>query len=144
MIRWLLLDEVVKVSRGKNSVSRSRVPAAPYAPEFLMIEMMAQTAALLIGAEKDFSEDLIFAKIESAEFFPGYRPGDALEIEASAERISGDGGWLEGRIKGPNGPVAQARFLLMTVGHFTPGNTKPITFHEAFMNHFKIREKVQA
>ncbi len=141
-MRWLVLDEVVEVERQKRALARSRVPEVEVSPEFLMIEMMAQTGALLIGAEKDFAEDLIFAKIESAVFEPELVPGEAIEIEASGE-IRPEGGWLEAEIRNLKGRVAKGRFLLMNVGHLVPGSTKSITFHDAFMNHFQIRSKIQ-
>lgn len=147
-MRWLVLDEVVAVEKGRKSSSRSRVPVIEktgeeFSAEFLMIEMMAQTGALLIGAENDFSQDLVFAKIESAEFFPGFKAGDKIEIEAFADGVSGDGGWLEAKITGINGPVAKSKLLLMSVGHLISGSTVPVTFHEKFMEHFDIRNKIK-
>lgn len=142
-MRWLVLDEVTSVQKGKKSLSRSRVPDAPYSAEFLMIEMMAQTGALLIGAEHDFSKDLVFAKIESAEFFPGFIPGEKIEIEASAEQISAEGGWLEAKIESSRGLVAKSKLLLITIGHLINGKTIPVTFHKGFMEHFDIRNKIK-
>lgn len=142
-MRWLLLDEVLSIERQKQALSRSRVPQAEYSAELLMIEMMAQTGALLVGAEKDFSEDLIFAKIESAVFYPGFDPGDTLQIKAAAEQLGSEGGWLDAEMTGPRGTAAKARFLLMNVSRLVPGRAKSITFHEAFMDHFQIREKVK-
>ena len=142
-MRWLLLDEVVSVQRGTRATTRSHVPAGWASPELLMVEMMAQTGALLVGAENDYREDLIFAKIEDAQFDRGYRSGESIRIEAESESLRDEGAWLDGRIHNDAGLVARARFLLMNVGRLIPGQTKPITFHEAFMNHFKIREKVR-
>lgn len=150
-MRWLVLDEVTAVEKGRKSFSRSRVPdssqadksGAPYSPEFLMIEMMAQTGALLVGAENDFSEDLVFAKIESAEFFPGFVPGEKIEIEASAEQLSASGAWLDAKIENSRGLVAKSKLLLMSVGHLISGQTIPVTFHKTFMDHFKIRSKIK-
>ena len=142
-MRWLVLDEVRSVEKGKKSLAYSRVPQVPYSSEFLMIEMMAQTGALLVGAENDFSEDLVFAKIESAEFFPGFIPGEKIEIEAFAEQISAQGGWLEAEIRNSRGLVAKSKLLLMNVGHIISGQTIPVTFHKGFMEHFDIRNKVK-
>ena len=141
-MRWLLLDEVLSIEKQKRASARSRVPQAPFSAEFLMIEMMAQTGALLVGLEKDFEEDLIFAKIESAVFYPGFKPGESIHIEASADGLSSEGGWLEADIKTSRGLAAKARFLLMNVGHLVPGRKKSITFHDAFMEHFRIKEKI--
>ena len=150
-MRWLVLDEVISVEKGKKSFSRSRVPAtgkageppALYSAEFLMIEMMAQTGALLVGAENDFSEDLVFAKVELAEFFPGYASGEEIKIESSAEQVSSAGGWLEAKIENSCGLIAKSKLLLMNVGHLISGQTVSVTFHKQFMEHFEIRSKVK-
>jgi hypothetical protein len=142
-MRWLVLDEVIAVERQKRALSRSRIPAEKYSAEFLMIEMMAQTAALLVGVEKDFSEDMVFAKIESAVFEPGLIPGEEIEIEASSDQIRPEGGWMDAEIRNSRGRIAKSRFLLMCVGHLIPGSSRPVTFHEAFMNHFQIRTKIK-
>ena len=68
-MRWILLDSVELIEKGKMSRTTSRVPpSGPFETEILLIEMMAQTAGLLLGAETDFEHDIIFAKIENAKF----------------------------------------------------------------------------
>ena len=140
-MRWLLLDQVVVIEKKKRACSRSRVPETGFSPELAMIEMMAQTGALLLGAESDFKEDLVFAKIEKAEFSGGLRAGDSLEIEAASDNLRPEGAWFEGIIRHRGRSAASARFLLMNVGHLAGGG--PVTFHDAFMNYFKIREKIK-
>jgi 3-hydroxymyristoyl/3-hydroxydecanoyl-(acyl carrier protein) dehydratase len=107
-----------------------------------MIEMMAQTGALLVGVENDFAKDLIFAKIESAEFGDDLPPGTPIQIEAKAENLRPEGGWIDSEIFSGEKRCAASRFLLMNVGHFLPDQTEPITFHSAFLRYFKIREKI--
>ena len=143
-MRWLLLDEIASIEKGKKAKARSHVPSEAYDSSFLMVEMMAQTGALVIGSEDDFQKDLVFAKIEHAKFLKPYAAGDPLEIEASAEDIRSEGAWLDGSITSNGEIVASARFLLMRVGQLIQGSQKPITFHEAFMQHFRVREKVAA
>lgn len=141
-MRWLLLDQVVSVHRGKKAVTLSRVPKAPYSREVLFIEMMAQTGGLLVGAESDYKNDVIFAKIETATFTEPPSPGTALTIEASSDGLASEGGWIEGLITCSEGVVAKAKLLLMSVGRLIPESQKPIAFHDHFMRHFKVREKV--
>ena len=141
-MRWLLLDEIVSVERRLRAKSRSRVPDAPFSPEVLMIEMMAQTGALLIGAETDYKEDLIFAKIEEAEFEHPLSPGENLEIEVTSQDVRPAGAWLDGIIRMAGKSIAKSRFLLMNVGPLIPENREPVSFHRDFMEHFRIREKV--
>ncbi len=141
-MRWVLLDEVLKIEKGKAAYTAGRIPSGDFGAEVLMIEMMAQTGALLLGAESDYSRDLVFAKIQEAEFLEGYCSGDRVEIKAASENLHPEGAWINAEMTAGGRPVARANLMLMIVGHFTEGNEKPITFHEAFMNHYRVREKL--
>lgn len=142
-MRWLLLDEVVSIQKQNKARVRSRVPEGPVSAEPLLMEMMAQAGGLLLGAETNFNDDIIFAKIENADFFDPCA-GETVEIEAFSESLRPEGSWIDAAIKTQAGKVvAKARFLLMSVGRLQPGVQEPIVFHEAFMNHFKVREKVE-
>lgn len=143
-MRWLLLEEVLEIRKGLRARSRSRVPGpgAEISAILLLMEMMAQTGALLLGAEEDFQKDLVFAKIDDAVFEGSYDPGDSIEVDVSSENLRPEGAWMDGVIRGPRGVVGRSRFLLMSVGRLAPGGERSITFHDAFMNHFQIRDKV--
>ncbi len=141
-MRWLLLEKVHSIHKGKKAVASAKVPRAPYSSEVLFIEMMAQTGGLLVGAESDFQKDLIFAKIETATIASVPKSGTPLKIEAWSESLGTEGGWLEATIICAEGLVARAKFLLMAVSGLSPGQTKSITFHDAFMSHFNVREKI--
>ncbi|HOE68057.1 MAG TPA: hypothetical protein PK997_03180 [Candidatus Omnitrophota bacterium] len=141
-MRWLLLDKVLSIHRGKRAVTESRVPCAPYSSEVLFVEMMAQTGGLLVGAESDYRNDVIFAKIESASFAGVPAPGTPITVEAFADGLAPEGGWIEGVITMAGVVIAKAKLLLMSVGRLVPGHSQPITFHDNFMEHFKVREKV--
>jgi hypothetical protein len=142
-MRWLILDEVVSIERQSIARAKSHVPDSEFGSELLMIEMMAQTGALLIGAEMDFKEDLVFAKVDEAQFDRGFESGETLEIEARCENIRPEGSWVEARIQNARGNAARARLLLANVGHLVPGQSEPISFHSSFMKHFKIKDKVK-
>ena len=141
-MRWLLLEKVHSIHKGKKAIASSKVPQAPYSSEVLFIEMMAQTGGLLVGAESDYQKDLIFAKIESATIVNIPKSGTSLQIEAWSESLGAEGGWLEATITCAEGVVARAKLLLMAVGKLSPEQTKSITFHDAFMNYFNVREKI--
>ncbi len=142
-MRWLLLDEVLTIERGIIARTRSRVPSAIYAPELLMAEMMAQTAGLLLGAESDFRDDLIFAKIENASFCHPFQTGDEVEITAASESLKLEGAWFDAQIRMKGRVFATSRFMLMNVGRLIQDAERSITFHDAFMNHFSVRDKVK-
>ena len=142
-MRWLLLDEVLSIKKNSKVCALARVPAQTVSAEPLLMEMMAQTGGLLLGAESDFQEDIIFAKIETADFFDPY-PGEELRIEASSGGLRPEGSWIDAVIETRDGKkVAQSRFLLVGVGRLDPAVQRPIVFHEAFMKHFRIREKIK-
>ncbi|MDP3919666.1 MAG: hypothetical protein Q8R76_02520 [Candidatus Omnitrophota bacterium] len=141
-MRWLLLDEVIGIEKGKAARTRSRVPNGVVSPEVLMTEMMAQTGGMLLGAETDFQQDLVFVKIEKASFSGDYKADDVLDIEVTSENLHPEGAWLDARIQSRNRTVAKSRLLLMEVSHLRESSAEPITFHAAFMNHFSVREKV--
>lgn len=141
-MRWLLLDKVHSIQKGKKAVTSSKVPQAPYSAEVLFVEMMAQTGGLLVGAESDYQKDLVFAKIENATITNLPKPGTPIQIEAWSESLGTEGGWLEANITCAEGPVATAKLLLMAVSGLSSGQMGSITFHQAFMNHFSVREKI--
>ena len=150
-MRWLVLDEVVEIQKGKSARTRSRVPATNLAgkpeteasPEVLIIEMMAQTGGLLVGAENDFQGNAVFAKIEEAKFYPGFKTGEPLEIEALAENLRSEGSWITASVRSSGRPVAEAKLMLANAGELVPGIQESVTFHPAFMEHFKVRDKIK-
>lgn len=141
-MRWLVLDRIHSIRKGEKAVTESRVPKAPYSSEVLFVEMMAQTGGLLVGAESDYQKDVIFAKIETATITRVPEPGTPIRIEAACEGLAAEGGWIEGVITSDGETIAKAKLLLMSVGRLIPEKPKPVTFHDKFMNHFKVRERL--
>ncbi len=80
--------------------------ALPIMPASLMIEGMAQTAGILVGAVHGFREKVILAKINQAVFEADVSPGQTILYDARIERIDQSGastvgtvhrrGWNEG------------------------------------------------
>lgn len=142
-MRWLLLDEIIGIEKGVKARTRSHIPSGEFSPETLMIEMMAQTGGLLVGAEHDFQQDLIFAKIEKADFDHTYKAGEAIEIEATSENLRPEGAWVDARILSGERVIARSRLMLMNAGQLVPGKNGSTTFHDAFIQHFNVRQKVK-
>lgn len=100
---FLLIDKVVDVAAGESAVGIKNVtinepffqghfPSRPVMPGVLIIEAMAQTAAVLVvhtlGA--DFEGKLVyFMTIDNARFRRPVGPGDQLRIHISKERHRG-------------------------------------------------------
>lgn len=142
-MRWLLLDEIIEIEAGVRAKTRSKIPDSEYSPEILMIEMIAQTGALLLGAVHDFKKDMVFAKVEKAHFSGPLEKGMPIEIEATCDAFHDDGAWIEGVVLKASEPIAHAKCLLMNISGLVEGQSKPITFHENFMQHFGVLTKVK-
>ena len=97
----LLVDRVLEFEKGKRIKALKNVtinepffmghfPARPVMPGVLMLEALAQTAALLsfesAGHEPDDNTVVYFVGIDGARFKRVVEPGDQLILEASIER----------------------------------------------------------
>ncbi len=143
-MRWLLLDEVLEICPKEFSLTRSHVPAAPFSPEVLMLEMMAQTGGLLFGAQTDFRDDIVFGKVELASFKGPFKPSCPLEIRVTAENLCPEeAAWFNGRITSEGIQLAEARFFLVKAGRLVPGREQSLTFPQAFLEHFQVRQKIR-
>lgn len=101
-MRWIWIDRIVDLERGRRCVALKNVsavedvvhdhfPGAPVMPNTLVIEGMAQTAGILVGHAGDFAEKVILAKITRADFTAAARPGFTIRHTATLERLSESG-----------------------------------------------------
>lgn len=99
---FLLVDRVLELEKGKRIKALKNVsinepffvghfPHRPVMPGVLMLEAMAQAAALLSFDALDTSPDdntvYYFAGIDSARFKRPVEPGDQLIMDVSIERM---------------------------------------------------------
>jgi 3-hydroxyacyl-[acyl-carrier-protein] dehydratase len=100
---FLLIDRVISCETGKRIVALKNVtinepffnghfPRRPIMPGVLIIEAMAQAAAILSFRTKDHRADdksiYYFVGIDHARFKRPVLPGDALMIEAELKRTA--------------------------------------------------------
>ncbi|HVS72374.1 MAG TPA: beta-hydroxyacyl-ACP dehydratase [Phycisphaerae bacterium] len=108
-MRWIWIDkfehfEVNVAARAIKNVSlaeehlHDHIPGFPVMPASLMIEGMAQTAGILVGAARNFQEKVILAKIGRASFARLVRPGDQIVYAARIVNVSEQGAAIEGAI----------------------------------------------
>lgn len=98
---FLLVDRVISVEKGKRIQALKNItinepfftghfPKRPVMPGVLMLEAMAQTAALLtfdtMGVAPDDKTIYYFAGIDGARFKRPVEPGDQLIMDVSLER----------------------------------------------------------
>jgi 3-hydroxyacyl-[acyl-carrier-protein] dehydratase len=122
---FLLIDRVVELEAYRRAVGIKNVtinepffaghfPSDPIMPGVLLVECMAQTAAVLavacLGAEHE-GNSVYFMGIEGARFRRPVRPGDQLRIEITVLRNK-MGVWkFSGRVLVAGSLAAEAEFM---------------------------------
>ena len=108
-MRWIWIDKFEKFEVNVAAVAIKNVslaeehlhdhfPGFPVMPASLMIEGMAQTAGILVGAARNFQEKVILAKIGKAKFSRLVRPGEQLVYSAKIEHVTEQGAAINGKI----------------------------------------------
>ena len=99
---FLLVDRVLEIEKGKRIVALKNVsinepffgghfPHRPVMPGVLMLEALAQAAALLafetLGATPDDNTVYYFVGIDGARFKRPVEPGDQLTLDVTLDRL---------------------------------------------------------
>ncbi len=109
-MRWIWIDKFVEFTSRQSATAVKNVtlaeehlhdlhPAFPIVPHSLIIEGMAQTAGILVGEARNFSEKVILAKIGRATFHSLVRPGDTIQFKAVIEQLSEQGASVRGTVE---------------------------------------------
>jgi len=124
---FLMIDKVVDMvanqrATGIKSVSinenyfQGHFPARPVMPGVLIIEAMAQTAAVLVvhtlGPESE-GKLVYFMSVDNARFRRPVFPGDRLDVHVTKQRHRGNVWKFEGRAKVWDNLMAEAVFAAM-------------------------------
>jgi len=124
---FLMIDRVVDMvandrATGIKNVSinenyfQGHFPARPVMPGVLIIEAMAQTAAVLVvhtlGPESE-GKLVYFMSVDNARFRRPVFPGDRLDVHVTKQRHRGNVWKFEGRAKVGNDLMAEAVFAAM-------------------------------
>jgi 3-hydroxyacyl-[acyl-carrier-protein] dehydratase len=124
---FLMIDKVVDMvanarATGIKNVSinenyfQGHFPARPVMPGVLIIEAMAQTAAVLVvhtlGTESE-GKLVYFMSVDNARFRRPVFPGDRLDVHVTKQRHRGNVWKFEGRAKVGDKLVAEAVFAAM-------------------------------
>jgi len=128
---FLMIDRVVDVVVNASAVGIKNVTASephfqghfpnhPVMPGVLIIEAMAQTAAVLVvetlGPEAE-GKLVYFMTIDSARFRKPVGPGDSMRIHVVKERSRGSVWKFRGEAKVDGVLVAEATFAAMIMDH---------------------------
>src|SRR5439155_14148778 len=126
---FLMIDKVIDVvaneqATGIKNVSideyyfQGHFPARPVMPGVLIIEAMAQTAAVLVvhtlgpAAEGKL---VYFMSVDNARFRRPVFPGDRLDVHVTKQRNRGNVWKFEGRAEVDGHLAAEAVFAAMTL-----------------------------
>ncbi len=108
-MRWIWIDAFVEFDSGRRASAVKNVtlaeeyfqdhfPGHPVFPPCFMLEGMAQTAGILVGEARQFTKNVILAKIRGAEFTDYARPGDQLRYDAVIDSIDEKGAVTGGTV----------------------------------------------
>jgi len=128
---FLMIDKVVDMvanerATGIKSVSinenyfQGHFPARPVMPGVLIIEAMAQTAAVLVvhtlGPESE-GKLVYFMSVDNARFRRPVFPGDRLDVHVTKQRHRGNVWKFEGKAKVGDNLMAEAVFAAMILNN---------------------------
>jgi len=91
-------------------------PAQPIMPGVLMIEALAQTAAVMVGVAQDLADKnflVYFMAIDSAKFRRKVGPGDVLKLHVETKRGGGKVWKFEGRAEVDGELACECAFTAM-------------------------------
>jgi 3-hydroxyacyl-[acyl-carrier-protein] dehydratase len=125
---FLLVDRVLELEKGKRIVARKCVtmnepfftghfPGTPVMPGVLIMECLAQTAAILALAgmteEERKGKVTYFMGIDGARFRKPVVPGDVLELHVEVVRVKGPVLKVKGVAKVDGEVVAEGELMAM-------------------------------
>src|ERR671914_1377945 len=108
-MRWIWIDKFTEFTSKVSATAVKDVslaeehlhdlyPDFPVVPHSLIVEGMAQTAGILVGEARNFSEKVILAKIGRATFHRLVRPGETITFAARVDQLSDEGASCSGRV----------------------------------------------
>lgn len=126
---FLMIDKVVDIEKGESAVGEKGVtvaephfqghfPQRPIMPGVLIVEAMAQTAAVLVVhslGEEAMNKLVYFMTIDDARFRKPVVPGDMLRIHVTKKQNRGPVWKFEGKAMVGDMLVAEATFAAMLV-----------------------------
>jgi 3-hydroxyacyl-[acyl-carrier-protein] dehydratase len=123
----LMIDKVVDMVKGESAVGIKNVtvnepffqghfPSRPVMPGVMIIESMAQTAAVLVVHTLGLSAEgklVYFMSVDNARFRKPVMPGDTMRVEVRKDRSRGNVWRFIGEAKVDGVKVAEAEYAAM-------------------------------
>lgn len=122
---FLHVDRILDIIPGKKITTLKNITASDYVywgretgaafPETIMIEALAQSAAIL-GIQQFKTPGVpLFGSVSGAVFYRNVYPGDQLIMEAYVEKVVSNSGVIRGKISAGNHVVCTIESLIYTV-----------------------------
>jgi 3-hydroxyacyl-[acyl-carrier-protein] dehydratase len=108
-VAWLRVD-------GGNPVFAGHFPARPILPGVLLIEAVAQTAAVMMGAASRDAvmKSALLAAVNRFKFHKPVSPGTVLRIETTKLTEAGSMACIEGTVSAAGEKVASGELLVVS------------------------------
>jgi 3-hydroxyacyl-[acyl-carrier-protein] dehydratase len=121
-MRWIWIDKFTEFTSRQSATAVKCVslaeehlhdlyPGFPIVPHSLIVEGMAQTAGILVGEARNFSEKVILAKIGRATFHRLVRPGETIQYAAKIDQLNEQGASIAGRVSVGDELVAEIELM---------------------------------
>ncbi len=150
-MRWIWIDKFIEFTPRQRAVAVKNVtlaeehlhdlyPAFPIVPHSLIVEGMAQTAGILVGEARNFSEKVILAKIGRATFHRLVRPGETITYDATIDQLNEVGASIAGKVTVNNELVAEIELMFSHIDQNLGGQKFPehnFVFTEQFTDLLK-------
>jgi 3-hydroxyacyl-[acyl-carrier-protein] dehydratase len=135
-MRWIWIDKFIEFNSGVSAVAVKNVtlaeehlhdhfPGFAVMPESLMIEGMAQTAGILVGEAKKYTEKVILAKVRKAVFFDYVVPGDSLKLHAKIDSMAHEAASTSGKIMCEDKLIAEIDLMFSHIDQNLAGKEFP-------------------
>src|SRR5256885_8264174 len=135
-MRWIWIDKFVEFTPKVSATTIKNVslaeehlhdlyPTFPIVPHSLIVEGMAQTAGILVGEARNFSEKVILAKIGKATFHRLVRPGETITYVAKIEQLNEQGASIQGAVTVDNEKVADIELMFSHIDQNLAGMEFP-------------------
>jgi len=151
-VRWIWIDRFEEFVPGRRATAiksvslaeeylHDHVPGFPIMPASLLIEGMAQTAGILVGQARQFSEKVILAKIRRAKFYQLVGPGRQVRFKAIIDQLSDAAASTTGQIYCDGELVGEVDLVFSHIDQNLSGLDFPqenFVFTEQFMSLLKL------
>jgi len=131
-MRWMWVDKIVAFEPGERMVTVKHaslaeghlhdhfprdgdLDARPIMPATLILEGMAQTAGILVGAQSFFKQKIILAKVLDAALDEEVEAGESIRYDATIVRSSETGAATDGTVERMR-PVGRDAGTWMPIG----------------------------